>query len=257
MIRITKKINYPAPAILTTNGAAATAALIQRVNNGEPHFTCVDFDSKIYGHKEVKDTLIALQDYKCCFCESKIGHISPGDVEHFRPKAGWVQGDESMNKPGYYWLAYDWDNLLLSCQICNQRHKRNFFPLLNPVKRALSHNTNISIENPFFIHPVKDNPEDFITFKEEIPVAKNSNRRGDITINKLGLDRELLNERRREILNKIMVIYGLAKGIPETLPDLKTEARNAIILCHKSSQKDETEYASMLRCFFRNNPIDF
>lgn len=257
MIRITKKASTTAPAILTTKGLAATNGLIQRINTGETHLKSEDFDSTIYGHKDVKDALIKVQDYKCCFCESKIGHISHGDVEHFRPKAGWVQDNEAINKPGYYWLAYEWDNLMLSCEICNQRHKKNLFPLLNPAQRALSHNTPISLESPLFIHPANENPEDFITFKEEIPVAVEGNERGEETIKKLGLDREQLNEQRRSRLNMVRDIYDLAKATPETTPELKSKAKAIINKYHQSSLSDRTEYASMLRSFFRDNPINF
>jgi uncharacterized protein (TIGR02646 family) len=180
MIQIRKKTIAPIPHILQTKGRAATNALNQRYDNGERDFAGKDFDNGIYGHPEVKDSLVEIQDGKCCFCESKIRHISPGDVEHFRPKAGWVQDSESMNRPGYYWLAYDWDNLLLSCQVCNQRNKKNYFPLTANSTRALSHHANIGTEQFLFIHPANENPEILITFKEEIPVAIGGNVRGRV-----------------------------------------------------------------------------
>lgn len=255
MIRITKKAAHAVPNVLLTKGVALTNTLIARYDAGERSFGSGDFDSAVYGHEKVKEALIDIQDYKCCFCESKIGHISYGDVEHFRPKAGWVQDNEDLNKPGYYWTAYDWDNLLLSCQLCNQRYKKNYFPLNNPGKRALSHNMDISNEDPIFIHPANDNPEKHIIFKDEIPVAIDD--KGDKTIIKLGLDRELLNEQRRQKLTPIRIIYNLAKGIPETLPGLRSEAKTEILKFEVLSKKDETEYASMLRSFFKDNPIDF
>ncbi len=255
MIRIRKKETAPVPEILKTAGQAAINSLNNRYDNGEKEFKSSDFDSNIYGHDEVKGRLIGIQDYKCCFCESKIGHISFGDVEHFRPKAGWVQNDEKINKPGYYWLAYNWENLMLSCQICNQRHKRNFFPLLSHSSRALSHADDIKLEQPVFINPTSEEVEKLITFNEEIPKAVNDNQRGSETIIKLGLDRELLNEQRRQTLNKIRDIYDLAKGYPETYPELKKKADNKIKKYYDSSLLDETEYASMLRTFFEKNPL--
>lgn len=257
MIRIRKKTIAPVPAILQTKGKTAIELLCERYDAGERAFNSHDFDSSIYGHPDVKKALQEIQHGKCCFCESKIGHISYGDVEHYRPKTGWVQSTETLNKPGYYWLAYAWENLLLCCQICNQRNKKNYFPLIDPSVRVLSHYNDISIEKPLFIHPVLDEVENLITFKEEIPVSIGDNSRGNETISKLGLDRELLNEQRRKILNMIRDIYDLAKGIPETLPPLKQKARNLITQYFNASQIDETEYAGMLRSFFRNNPIDF
>src|SRR3954466_3803379 len=210
MIRIRKKETTAVPSVLLTKGKAARAALEQRFDAGENNFTSKDFDNNTYGHQELKASLIAAQDYKCCFCESKIGHIAYGDVEHYRPKAGWVQDEEPINKPGYYWLAYDWDNLLLSCEKCNQRYKKNYFPLANNA-RALSHHNDIGAEEPLFIHPGKEDAEAFITFNEEVPVEVNRNIRGAATIKRLGLDRELLNEQRREKLNLIRDLYELAK----------------------------------------------
>lgn len=255
MIRIRKKEAAAIPEILTTAGQIETDSLINRFIAGEKEFKSEDFNSNIYGHKEVKESLIEIQNYKCCFCESKIGHVSYGDVEHFRPKAGWVQNNEKINKPGYYWLAYDWDNLLLSCEICNQRYKKNFFPLLPESTRALSHIADMALEQPVFIIPVGEDVEELITFNEEIPKAVDDNERGNETIKKLGLDRELLNEQRRQTLNAIRDIYDLAKGYPETYPELKENADNKIKKYYDSSLLDETEYASMLRSFFRDNPL--
>jgi uncharacterized protein (TIGR02646 family) len=98
------------------------------------------FDAAIYGHNTVKNALIAAQHGKCCFCERKTGN--DGDVEHLRPKSGWRQtAGGRLNRPGY-WLAYRWDNLFLSCSACNQRHKRDLFPLVDAAKRAKIHADN-------------------------------------------------------------------------------------------------------------------
>ena len=254
MIRIRKKEAAAIPEILQTRGLAEITSINDRYNNGEREFNSKDFNKKIYGHDDVKEALIEIQNYKCCFCESKIGHISYGDVEHFRPKTGWVQNEEEINRPGYYWLAYQWDNLLLSCEICNRRNKKNYFPLLLDSARALSHNDDINLEKPVFINPVNEEAETLITFNEEIPKAVDDNQRGNETIRKLGLDRELLNEQRRHRLNMIRDIYNLAKLFPETLPQ-KREVNLMIQKYYDSSLLDETEYASMLRVFFRDNPL--
>jgi uncharacterized protein (TIGR02646 family) len=252
MIRIVRKSGSLPPAILQILGVTETQKLITKVEAGEFDF---EFLSSIYGHHDVKGSLIDLQNNKCCFCESKIGHISYGDVEHFRPKAGWVQNDEAINKPGYYWLAYDWANLLLSCQKCNQRFKKNYFSLQNPNQRAKSHQSDLSVEMPVIVHPVDENPEDFICFKDEIPVGIDKHGRGSKTIERLGLDRELLNEQRRERLMLIKDIYNLANDYPVTFPELKQKAIAKIEKYYHQSQSDRTEYASMLRSFFKDNPI--
>jgi uncharacterized protein (TIGR02646 family) len=139
----------------------------QDYQNGEKKFS---FNSNIYAHKDVKTALIRSQHGKCCFCEQIIHE--EGDVEHFRPKGAYKQElRKPLEYPGYYWLAYEWDNLYLACTACNQRHKENLFPLINPEDRATSHHDNIKIEKPIFINPGKEDPENFIQFNGEIPVG--------------------------------------------------------------------------------------
>jgi uncharacterized protein (TIGR02646 family) len=71
-----------------------------------------EFKASVYGAKSVKKTLLTAQHGKCAFCESKFEHVAFGDVEHFRPKGGWIQTDgDQLTRPGYYWLAYEWSNL--------------------------------------------------------------------------------------------------------------------------------------------------
>lgn len=106
MIEINKSITIP--TTLVRRGQKAAERLRDQVLLGK---TSLNFRGDIYGHQSVKRQLIADQHGKCCFCETKIG--PDGDVEHFRPKAAWCQGDgEPLNWPGYYWLAYEWSNLL-------------------------------------------------------------------------------------------------------------------------------------------------
>ena len=50
-------------------------------------------------------------------------------------------------------------------------------------------------------------------------------------------------------------IYDLAKGYPETFPELKLHAKIKVQKYFDSCLLDETEYASMLRAFFKKNPL--
>jgi len=194
MIKLTKPV--PGPEILT--GSSNRGPKNDYDNNNKRDF---EFDSDIYGAKSVKNKLIEAQHHKCCFCEAKITHTSYGDVEHFRPKGGWIQKEgDTLTKPGYYWLAYDWSNLFLSCQKCNQRHKKNKFPLSTPASRATSHHASIVNEGPLFVHPTDDDPEQFIGFRDEVPYAINGNARGKSTIEELGLKRQELTDHRADYL---------------------------------------------------------
>src|SRR5262245_9351354 len=168
MIRIVKPA---APAVLLTKGEAATRELCRACESAPNDFKSgartFDFDNSIYAAKEVKDALRDAQHNKCAFCESVVPHISYGNVEHFRPKAGYKQrATDEFKRPGYYWLAYEWDNLFYSCELCNQRFKQNLFPLKDGRRRARSHTYDLGKEEPLLLDPCKLDPADFIEFRE-------------------------------------------------------------------------------------------
>jgi hypothetical protein len=120
MIRINKGMIIPQK--LLVEGRLQAEANQQRYDSGLREFS---FDQDIYGHPTVKEALRQAQHGKCCFCERK---EEIGDVEHFRPKAGYQQKVGSkVFKPGYYWLAYDWDNLFYSCPKCNRATRKTCF----------------------------------------------------------------------------------------------------------------------------------
>lgn len=219
------KTGHPIPGILTTEGVNKRDEHIAEFVADEAGFrdnsqngSRFNFDSKIYGHTTVKESLENIQNNKCCFCESKYKHITSGDVEHFRPKAAYTQGKESKYpfiRPGYFWLAYDWDNLLVSCEVCNRRKKGNYFPIKNKIRRCQDHTDNYNDEEPWFVNPSEIDPVAHITFNKEIPTHLSFE--GAKTIEYLGLDREELNEMRRKKLNFLEALensFEISIGLP-------------------------------------------
>ncbi len=191
MIRIKKP--KQAPDILRKRGVKAARQFREQYDADPEAHKGWSFDSGIYGAKSVKNALQKAQHDKCAFCESKVSHIAYGDVEHFRPKAGYRQGpNDPLVRPGYYWLAYEWSNLLFCCQLCNQRFKGNHFPLIDDTQRAKSHHDDIKNEQPLFIHPAIEDPSDFLEFDKEYLCAIDDNARGKATIEALGLNRDKL-----------------------------------------------------------------
>ncbi|TFH89246.1 hypothetical protein [Vibrio ouci] len=102
----------------------------------------LEFNDGFWG--KYKHHFMTAQSRKCGYCEMPLSDY--GDVEHYRPKSVVddidSEGSERealMNvsgrkfkkscKYGYWWLAYDWDNYLLSCKLCNQPWKRALFPI--------------------------------------------------------------------------------------------------------------------------------
>lgn len=249
------RVNRPAraPRVLTTRGSVKRAEMEAAYDAAPAEYDArtrrFSFDSGVYGHETVKRALVEAQHGKCCFCESKTG--MDGDVEHYRPKAGYSQGKgRRIQGPGYYWLAYEWRNLLLSCAICNQRFKRSLFPLADPAIRARTHHDDLSREDPLFLDPCETDPEAHISFRREIPYPVDGSPHGEATIRALGLDREGLNERRRDRLKALQVLHRLVLmelGASEDLLPLIEEARR--ILAHAVG--DEAEFAAMARAAAR------
>ena len=74
--------------------------------------------------KPAKKQLLAETGGKCAYCEAPTSVVAFGDVDHYRPKNT------------YWWFAYCYDNYLAACQMCNQRFKRDDFPIQNRKMRS-------------------------------------------------------------------------------------------------------------------------
>lgn len=165
----------------------------------------LDKDYEIW--PELKDIFAGIQGDKCAFCEKRLpdhrsGRVG-GDIEHYRPKNGVVAWPTTHPIPVgksdtdcYYLLAFHLRNYLLSCGICNQDYKRNYFPIAG--QRCPAHSCrprDLLAERPYLLHPLDPNdedPEELIEFIGIVPVprtAKNtpSYWRAVVTIELLGL----------------------------------------------------------------------
>lgn len=204
-------------------------------------------DSDIYSHDDVKGALRKLQHGICCYCESYYGHTTYGDVEHYRPKAYYQQfkGDQ-QHRPGYYWLAYKWENLMYACEVCNRSYKQNYFPLKDPSKRFGPAVRDISEEEPLLINPYEErNPERHLTFEGAKIKARTAE--GSASIEFYGLDREELNESRQDIYAPIKALVEsvkLAQGTSLESPTMD--------ILKKLLQDDiaRGRYTLMIRCNF-------
>jgi len=157
--------------------------LAQQVARGEKPAV-----SDLYKRRRIKDEYFFAAGPpfygKCAYCEAPIRDYQHGDVEHFRPKAGvsdengqpvylldeegQVQVDadgEPVEHPGYYWLAYEWTNLLPSCVKCNQTDvrrgsrigKHTRFPVEG---RHAQRPEELAQEKPLLISPLSDQEAD-------------------------------------------------------------------------------------------------
>ncbi len=168
------------------------------------------FESKFYNHGCIEE-LKKLYHNKCAYCETDSSAGAPFEIEHFRPKKK-VTGKQEHR--GYYWLGYEWSNLLLSCRACNTK-KSNKFPIHDEKNRIYhselsesglpdehfckADSQELLLEGATLLNPELDTVEDHIIFKPNGEID-HLTERGCVTINEiLKLNRERLVLRRKKI----------------------------------------------------------
>lgn len=193
----------------------------------------------------------------CAFCGEKFRLGQPGDIEHFRPKAkvdDWpsgqrvriVENEAEKNHPGYYWLSYDWQNLLPACWSCNRPTtdvvsgaalgKRNYFPVRG--RRAFRPGEEQD-EQKLLVHPCLDEPTDHLKFDPATGVLIPLDERGDATEKIFNLnDRDLPGERKQAYENTKArypgIVHSASKFGPETITQEDIEFLKK---CHEGRER--------------------
>jgi hypothetical protein len=144
----------------------------------------------------------------------------------------------------------------LCCQLCNQRFKRNLFPLSNPSTRAVAHFQDLRDEDPLFIDPAATDPISILEFRGHLLHAIEDNPRGVATIEALGLNREELAEARRDHLAPLILLRQYrdreASKIDADPPSLDLLAFLVQIDAQlEKSVQDSAQYAAMCRAALR------
>jgi hypothetical protein len=181
-----------------------------------------DFDSSIWS--ELKEFLLKKVFHgKCAYCESRITATSFGDAEHYRPKGRVTvreEGKESVvawenqPHPGYYWLAYDWRNLLPACQRCNSANgKMNQFPV-HAAHRGPPPSEPPAldeVEKPRLLHPYYHDPVKHLRFGEK-GVVSGLTDEGETSIRVYDLARDELRAERQAAQESALLKFLFAAG---------------------------------------------
>ncbi len=201
MIKIEKDPNQP-PAFLVGQRILSKLAAVLESQQGR------DIEDG-YNNALVKQALDAIYFNKCAFCENEITSATP-HVEHYRPKAR-VTG--APNHKGYYWLGYEWTNLLLCCPTCNNK-KRNQFPITGPRVSEPPNNREHWCGNsqpmigelPLILNPELDDPAQHLDFTS-LGTIQSRDIRGKTTIDICALNRDILIKLRRRILDDFLADF--------------------------------------------------
>lgn len=197
---------------LAVSAADLAAKRVATVASGLS-ITSDDFE-QTYSLAEIRRLLWLAQENKCCYCEKDI-EVSFQHVDHHRPKTRARRDPEvpATYQEGYWWLAYEPDNLLFACQGCNT-NKSDWFPLSvgSPVGNSA---TGTSGELPLLIDPTQEDPSAHLTFVWSKAARKwrivHKSDRGKRTIEILRLDRDDLDILRDKVVRSFLRHYNEGK----------------------------------------------
>ncbi len=123
-----------------------------------------------YGHDKIRELLDSMSFHKCFYCEQKIKGKRK-EVDHY------IEISEDKK------LAFDWNNLYLSCDSCNSKL------------------SNKTIPNSETLNPCLDTDDEImkhITYEDEQITAVSGSKIGLTTIQKYKLDTESQDINRRK-----------------------------------------------------------
>src|SRR6266498_4297362 len=197
---------------------------------------------------EVRKAIIRLFSNKCAYCESLVG---PNIViDTFRPKNGAVGLDGIFDPDHYWWLAYEWSNLYLTCTQCNTA-KANRFPINGSRSRIRATAQQISQEMYLLIDPCRDKPGEHLIFTEDGHVVSET-QRGTITIEVLDLNRGFLVEERKNLLEDLRPLWV---AIRNEYRQNSSMPSGYGIIAEQFTQKTKS-YLGMRRQYLRQWAID-
>lgn len=196
-------------AAITTHNLAPTKKNKDKVTSKENK----------YRQTDIKGSLKLMFADKCAYCESYIGHVSYGHIEHFRPKSKYPK------------QCFNWNNLLLGCEVCNGAQYKG---IKFPQKK----------DNGPLVNPSKEDPFAYLTFDYDPATGTanvfGKNARGNVTENILGLNRPALLRHRNRIVRRMAIMaINASKGDIIALTEMK-----------KHIQSDE-EYSAFAITLFK------
>lgn len=209
------------------------------------------FEFDISPIRAAREQLAKEFNYKCAYCETKIDEPIHSDLESFRCKGGSKDFD-GFYPDHYWWLFYEWRNCFYCCQTCN-RYKVNWFPVEGQRAAIGTSYEDALKEKNLLVDPTNDDPSLSLRFNEDGTVSA-LDRKGEVTINILKLDRkELVQLRGSAIQSLSLALEGILFTIGYSKKGAVKVSPKDIGDWLKSIFKDNSEekFAAALRDFTR------
>ena len=159
------------PEILARNAERWTEVVVGKIDVGQAP---TKSERSRYNHVDIKRALVAETHGKCAYCESKLRHISHGDIEHVIPKS----------KNPTKWFS--WPNLTLACDVCN------------------TNKSEAQVDGDVFIDPYEVDPEEHFWQVGSMVWARPGCDAAALTERLLDLNRADLVEKRGERIAGLM-----------------------------------------------------
>ena len=184
-----------------------------------------DHNRDRYRHADIKQTLIKETHGKCVYCESKIGHNCPGDIEHKMPK--------SKRKD----MIFEWTNMTIACTECNRRKGDYYDP------------------NCMFLDPNTDDVENLVQHQGPVVFSKPGYHRSELTLRMIEINS--ISNRKSLIGRKIERLESV-KNLVERIAGQQNRALKEFLLeelwqsCEVSS-----EFSGMIKAYVEDLPLQF
>lgn len=262
----------------TTIANSGNANLIRRTIYADPYESADEDDLP---QSRVIDKLNNWYYGKCAYCE----RFYKLDVEHYRPK-GEIRGEDNelIRNSGYYWLGYEWSNLLPACISCNREGgKTSKFPHLaggtivtaptfdgnGNLDRSfciVNHNSLIN-ELPALLNPETDaNIHSYFEFEIDAQqqgikiIGVDNQRRGEITIKICKLNRpEIRRDRLQSVVKDFVNCISIVISKYSNTNDIDIFQNDVDLLLQKlyNDANDPLLSHTMLRKFIVSSNDNF
>jgi len=200
----------PKPDVLEANEAAWLGEFLADRENKTKRYR--------YRDSSIKEALKQETADKCVYCESKIGHNTPGDVEHKVP---------TSKDPRKH---FTWENLTIACTECNRR-KNNFYS-----------------EHNGFLDPYADDVESILEHHGPIVGWRTGQVRGEVTVKTLELSSAARTPLVARKIEKLEELQNLLERYNSQPPGMLKELLTRQL---KTMASHSAEYSAMVGAVLR------
>jgi len=213
----------------------------------------------------IREHLSAMSWKKCWYSEARES-VSRYHVDHFRPHGRAKQAEKTFAE-GYSWLAFDLENFRIAGMLCNtanQEHseetvgKADWFPLMDPAKRATLAIRTLAEESPILLDPTDPDEPNKLGFNDDGRVVpdpdldEDAKERVNFSIRLLGLDQSQLDRSRRktwrDCSRKIVQYNRVATKRKGTRSAGETDTMNELASELMSMSRASSEFSAVSRC---------